>query len=190
MADELRGCKIAILAAEGVEQVELERPRKAVQEAGALTELLSIKPGQIQAVRQDIHPTVTFRVDRLVSEAAPEDYDALILPGGAVNPDNLRQDAAAVTFVRDFVNSGRPVGVICHGPWTLVEADVVRGRTLTSWPSLRTDIRNAGGNVVDEEVVTDQNLTSSRKPDDLPAFCARIVEQFAATAQNGHADGS
>ena len=190
MAAELRGCRIAILAAEGVEQVELQGPRKAVQDAGARTDLLSVKSGQIQAVRQDIHPTVTFRVDRLVSEAAPEEYDALILPGGAVNPDNLRQDAAAVTFVRDFVNSGRPVGVICHGPWTLVEADVVKGRTLTSWPSLRTDIRNAGGNVVDEEVVTDQNLTSSRKPDDLPAFCARIVEQFAATAHDGHADGS
>ena len=179
MADELRGRRIAILAAEGVEQVELEEPRQAVQEAGALTELLSIKPGQIQAVRQDIHPTVTFRVDRLVSEAAPEEYDALILPGGAVNPDNLRQDAAAVTFVHDFVNSGRPVGVICHGPWTLVEADVVKGRTLTSYPSIRTDIRNAGGEVVDEEVVVDQGLVTSRNPDDLPAFCAKIVEEFA-----------
>jgi protease I len=190
MTAELRGRRIAILAADGVEQVELEKPRRAVQDAGAATELLSIKSGQIQAVRQDIHPTVAFAVDRTVSEAAPEDYDALILPGGAVNPDHLRMDAAAVNFVRDFVNSGKPVGVICHGPWTLVEAGVVRGRTLTSWPSIRTDIRNAGGNVVDEEVITDQNLTSSRKPDDLPAFCTRIVEQFAAAARVGHTGGS
>jgi protease I len=190
MTAELRGRRIAILAADGVEQVELEEPRRAVQDAGAATELLSIKPGQIQAVQQDIYPTVTFGVDRTVSEAAPEHYDALILPGGAVNPDHLRTDAAAVVFVRDFVNSGRPVGVICHGPWTLVEAGVVRGRTLTSWPSIRTDIRNAGGNVVDEEVVTDHNLTSSRKPDDLPAFCARIVEQFAAAAPASSPGGS
>jgi protease I len=190
MTADLRGRRIAILAADGVEQVELEEPRRAVQDAGAATELLSIEPGQVQAVRQDIHPTVAFGVDRTVSEAAPEDYDALILPGGAVNPDHLRTDAAAVVFVRDFVNSGRPVGVICHGPWTLVEAGVVRGRTLTSWPSIRTDIRNAGGNVVDEEVVTDHNLTSSRKPDDLPAFCARIVEQFAAATPTSRPGGS
>jgi protease I len=180
MASELRGKTIAILAADGVEQVELEQPRRAVQTAGAVTELLSIKQGEIQAVNSDIHPSVTFTVDRLVGEASAGDYDALILPGGAVNPDNLRQHAAAVGFVRDFVNSGKPVGVICHGPWTLVEAGVVQGRTLTSYPSVRTDIRNAGGNVVDQEVVTDQNITSSRWPDDLPAFCARIVEQFAA----------
>jgi len=121
-------------------------------------------------------------VDRLVGEASAGDYDALILPGGAVNPDNLRQHEAAVGFVRDFVSSGKPVGVICHGPWTLVEADVVQGRTLTSYPSARTDIRNAGGKVVDAEVVTDQNVTSSRWPDDLPAFCVRIVEQFAASS--------
>jgi protease I len=175
----MQGKTIAILAADGVEQVELEQPRQAVQAAGAVTELLSIKPGEIQAVNSDIHPSVTFTVDRLVGEASAGDYDALILPGGAVNPDNLRQHEAAVGFVPDFVNSGKPVGVICHGPWTFVEAGVVRGRTLTSYPSVRTDIRNAGGNVVDQEVVTDQNITSSRWPDDLPAFCARIVEQFA-----------
>src|ERR1700733_9065949 len=178
MASELQGKTIAILAADGVEQVELEQPRRAVQAAGAVTELLSIRPGEIQAVNRDIHPSVTFTVDRLVGESSAGDYDALILPGGAVNPDNLRQDQAAVGFVRDFVNSGKPVGVICHGPWTLVEADVVRGRTLTSYPSVRTDIRNAGGKVVDQEVVTDRNITSSRWPDDLPAFCARIVEEF------------
>jgi protease I len=161
--------------------------RRAVQEAGAATELLSIKPGKIQAMNQDVHASDMFAVDRLVSEASPGDYDALILPGGATNPDHLRQDESAVSFVREFVSSGKPVGVICHGPWTLVEADVVRGRTLTSWPSVRTDIRNAGGTVVDQEVVTDQNLTSSRMPDDLPAFCARIVEQFAdAPAGGGH----
>jgi protease I len=181
MTSELRGKTIAILAADGVEQVELEEPRQAVQGAGAATELLSIRPGEIQAVNHDIHPSVTFAVDRLVGQASAADYDALILPGGAVNPDNLRQDEAAVGFVRDFVNSGKPVGVICHGPWTLVEAGVVQGRTLTSYPSVRTDIRNAGGKVVDQEVVTDRNITSSRWPDDLPAFCARIVEQFAAT---------
>jgi protease I len=124
---------------------------------------------------------VTFTVDRLVGEASAGNYDALILPGGVVNPDNLRQDEAAVGFVRGFVDSGKPVGVICHGPWTLVEAGVVQGRTLTSYyPSVRTDIRNAGGNVVDQKVVTDQNITSSRWPDDLPTFCARIAEQFAA----------
>jgi protease I len=139
MASELQGKTIAILAANGVEQAELERPRQAVQAAGAVTELLSIKPGETQAVNQDIHPSVTFTVDRLVGEASAGDYDALILPGGAVSPDNLRQVEAAVGFVRDFVNS----------------------------------------NVVDQEVVTDQNITSSRWPDDLPAFCARIVEQFA-----------
>jgi len=183
----LHGKRIAILAADGVEQVELDQPRRAVQEAGAATELLSIKPGKIQAMNQDVHASDMFAVDRLVSEASPGDYDALILPGGATNPDHLRQDESAVSFVREFVSSGKPVGVICHGPWTLVEADVVRGRTLTSWPSVRTDIRNAGGTVVDQEVVTDQNLTSSRMPDDLPAFCARIVEQFAdAPAGGGH----
>jgi protease I len=182
MADELRGKRIAILAADGVEQTELEEPQKAVQQAGAATELLSIQEGQIQAVNHDIYPSTVVSVDRVVSEAAPDDYDALILPGGAVNPDHLRQNGAAVRFVREFVNSGKPVGVICHGPWTLVEADVVKGRTLTCWPSLRTDVRNAGGNVVDNEVVTDQNLTSSRRPDDLPAFCARIVAQFADAA--------
>jgi protease I len=150
-------------------------------------------------VKRDIHPSVTFTVDRLVGEASASDYDALILPGGAVNPDNLRQDEAAVGFVRDFVTSGKPVGVICHGPRTLVEADVVRGRTLTSYPSVRTDIRNAGGTVVDQEVVTDQNITSSRWPADLPSFCTRITEQFAAgrtptdrvaEAESGHAPRS
>jgi protease I len=178
-SQELSGKKIAILAADGVERVELEQPREAVTDAGAETELLSIHDGEIQSMDHDITPARKFTVDGLVKEAAVEDYDGLILPGGTVNPDKLRIDADAIQFVKDFFATGKPVGVICHGPWSLVEADLVRGRTLTSWPSVRTDIRNAGGNVVDQEVVVDQNLISSRWPDDLPAFCAKIVEEFA-----------
>ena len=190
MADELRGRVVAILAADGVEQVELEQPRQAVEQTGARTELLSIKSGEIQATNHDIHLADRFPVDRQVSQASVDDYDALILPGGTTNPDNLRQDSAAVSFVRDFFAAGKPVGVICHGPWTLVEADVVRGRTLTSFPSVRTDIRNAGGNVVDQEVVTDQGLVSSRGPHDLPAFCAKIVEEFAEGSHAVHEEGA
>jgi protease I len=180
MADrQLDGKRVAILAADGVERVELEKPREAVTGAGAETDLLSIHDGEIQSMDGDINPARKFTVDRLVKDASPDEYDALILPGGCVNPDKLRIDSDAVQFVKDFFATGKPVGVICHGPWTLVEADLVRGRTLTSWPSVRTDIRNAGGNVVDEEVVVDQGLISSRWPDDLPAFCAKIVEEFA-----------
>jgi protease I len=179
MANELGDRTIAILAADGVEQVELEQPRDAVQEAGARTVLLSLDDGEIQAMNHDIEPADRFRVDRKVASASIDDYDALILPGGTCNPDKLRMDAAAVAFVRDFVNAGKPVGVICHGPWTLVEADVVRGRRITSWPSVRTDLRNAGAEVVDEEVVVDANITSSRWPDDLPVFCRTIVREFS-----------
>ena len=179
MAHDLHGKTIAILAADGVEQVELERPRDAVEEAGAETQLLSLESGEIQAMNHDIDKGDTFRVDRAVSEASAEDYDGLILPGGVLNPDNLRQDENALRFVQDVFRAGTPVGVICHGPWTLVEADLVRGRTITSYPSIRTDLRNAGANVVDEEVVVDQGLVSSRSPDDLDAFCAKIVEEFA-----------
>ncbi len=179
MADDLNGKTIAILAANGVEEVEYQKPREAVEQAGATVELLSLDSGEIQAMNGDINQGSTISVDKKVSDASPEDYDGLILPGGCVNPDNLRQDEDAVRFVQEFFKSGKPVGAICHAPWLLVEADVVRERTLTSYPSLRTDIRNAGGNVVDEEVVVDQGLVTSRNPDDLPAFCDKIVEEFA-----------
>jgi protease I len=179
MAQELKGKRIAIIATDGVEQVELEKPREAVEEAGATTELLSPQSGEIQAMNSDIEPADKFSVDKVLSDVSADDYDGLILPGGTVNADRLRMDDGVLSFVKDFFKSGKPAGVICHGPWTLVEADLVRDRTLTSYPSLRTDIRNAGGHVVDEEVVVDQGLVSSRNPDDLPAFCAKIVEEFA-----------
>ncbi|MBE7195044.1 MAG: type 1 glutamine amidotransferase [Gordonia polyisoprenivorans] len=183
MTDELRGTRVAILAADGVERVELEQPRQAVQDAGSSTQLLSLHDGEIQARDHDLDSAGTFSVDALVRSASVDDYDALLLPGGTVNPDQLRTDDAAVSFVRDFVTSGKPVASICHGPWTLIEAGVAKGRTLTSCPSIRTDLRNAGANVVDEEVARDGNLVTSRSPDDLPAFCAAIVELFGAAAQ-------
>jgi protease I len=190
MANELDGRKVAILAADGVERVELEQPRQAVTDAGATTELLSIHDGQIAARDHDLDDAGTFDVDKLVSDASPDDYDALLLPGGTVNPDKLRMDDDAVGFVRRFFESGKPIGTICHGPWTLVSADVVRGRRLTSYPSIRVDLRNAGAEVVDEEVVTDQGLVSSRNPDDLPAFCAKIVEEFAEGRHEARQAGS
>ncbi|WP_280400205.1 type 1 glutamine amidotransferase domain-containing protein [Nocardia carnea] len=186
----LTGRRVAVLAADGVEQVELEQPRSAVEDAGASTALLSLKPGEIQAMNHDVEKGDKFPVDRVVGECSPDEFDALLLPGGTTNPDKLRQDPDAVRFVREFFATGKPVGVICHGPWTLVEADVVRGRTLTSYPSVRTDIRNAGGNVVDQEVVTDKGLVSSRNPDDLPAFCAKIVEEFAEGKHPVHPEGA
>ncbi|MGX5360007.1 type 1 glutamine amidotransferase domain-containing protein [Kocuria sp. KH4] len=178
MANELHGKRVAILAADGVERVELEQPRQALQDAGATTVLLSLHEGEIQARDHDLDAAGTFPVDALVRSASVEDYDALLLPGGTVNPDQLRMDPAAVGFVRDFMATSKPVAAICHGPWTLIEAGVVAGRTLTSYPSIRTDLRNAGANVVDEEVARDGNLITSRSPDDLPAFCSAIVERL------------
>ena len=179
MADILNGKKIAFLVAkEGVEQIELTEPWKAVEAAGGAPELISPEQGQVQAF-DHLDKADTFNVDRTVAEANPSDYDALVLPGGVANPDFLRTNEQAVAFVRSFFEAGKPVGAICHGPWTLVEADVVRGRTLTSWPSLKTDIRNAGGTWVDEEVHVDNGLVTSCKPDDLPAFDSKIVEEFA-----------
>lgn len=179
MSNDLTGKRIAILATNGVERRELEEPRGALRDAGGQTDLLSLKAGRISARDHDLDPAGEFDVDRVVGDAAVGEYDALVIPGGTVNADRLRLDRAAVDFVRDFVESGKPVGVICHGPWTLVEAGVVAGRTLTSYPSIRTDLRNAGANPVDEEVAIDGNLISSRSPDDLPAFCKAIVSQFA-----------
>src|SRR4051812_38108969 len=178
MADELKGKKIAFLAAEGVEQVELTEPWKAVSDAGGRPELVSLDEGEVQAFNH-LDKGDTFDVDMTVAAASASDYDGLVLPGGVANPDFLRMNDDAVRFVRAFFEQAKPVGVICHGPWTLVEADVVRGRTLTSWPSLKTDLENAGATWVDEEVHVDRGLTSSRNPDDLPAFCAKIVEEFA-----------
>ncbi|MBB4663588.1 type 1 glutamine amidotransferase domain-containing protein [Conexibacter arvalis] len=184
MANELTGKRIAFLATDGVEQIELTEPLRAVREAGAETELISLRSGEFQGF-DHLDPADRFTADRAVADARPDDYDGLVLPGGVANPDHLRTDADAVAFVRGFFEQHKPVGVICHGPWTLVEADVVRGRTITSWPSLRTDLRNAGARWVDEQVVVDQGLVSSRKPDDIPAFSAKIVEEFAEGVHAG-----
>ncbi len=183
---DLTGKTIAFLAAEGVEQVELTEPWKAVEQAGGRPQLISVEDGDVQAFNH-LDKADTFPVDRVAADADASDYDGLVLPGGVANPDLLRTDAAAVAFVHDFFEQGKPVGVICHGPWTLIEADVVRGRTLTSWPSLRTDLRNAGATWVDEEVVVDEGLVSSRNPDDLPAFCAKVVEEIAEGVHAGQA---
>jgi protease I len=185
MSDSLHGKRVAILAADGVEKVELEQPRTALTERGAQVTVLSLKAGEIQARNHDLEPAGTISVDGTVSDVSVEDYDALVLPGGTVNPDKLRVDDSAVSFVRDFVTSGKPVAAICHGPWTLVEAGVVAGRTLTSYPSIRTDLRNAGANVVDEEVAIDGNVITSRSPDDLPAFCAALVKQLEQASVGG-----
>jgi protease I len=178
VAGELQGKKIAFGATDGVEQVEYTEPRKAVEQAGAEAHLISLQSGEIQGFNH-LDKGDKFPVDKSVSEASVDEYDGLVLPGGVANPDVLRADRDAVQFVRSFFEAGKPVASICHGAWTLVEADVVRGRTLTSWPSIKTDIRNAGGTWVDEEVHTDRGLVTSRKPDDLPAFNAKIVEEFA-----------
>ena len=175
MATSLRGKKVAFLATDGVEQSELTGPWKALEAAGAEPELLSIKSGSIQMMQHDDKGD-TFPVDKLVGDASSAEYAALVLPGGVANPDRLRQDKKAVQFAREFAAADKLVAAICHGPWLLVEADVVRGRTLTSWPSLQTDIRNAGGKWVDSEVQKDERLVTSRKPSDIPAFSKAIIE--------------
>lgn len=187
MAQQLAGRKIAFLATDGVEQVELTAPWEAVQEAGGTTQLVSIKPGTIQAFNH-YDKGDEFPVDRLVSEVNAGDYDGLVLPGGVANPDTLRTNADAVRFVQEFMATDKPVAAICHGPWLLVEAGAVQGRTLTSWPSLQTDIRNAGGDWVDKRIVVDQKLVTSRKPEDLPAFCAKLVDLFCNAIANRRVD--
>jgi protease I len=186
VANELQGKRVAFLATDMVEQVELTEPWQAVEQAGATPELVSLEEGEIQGFNH-YDKADTFKVDRTVEEASADDYDALVVPGGVGNPDTMRGDENAVQFVRGFFEQSKPVGVICHGPWMLVEAGVVRGRKVTSWPSLQTDIRNAGGEWVDEQVVVDNGLVTSRKPDDLPAFNAKIVEEFA---EGKHAEQS
>src|SRR4051794_23441403 len=179
MAGELYGRRVAILAADGVERIELEHPRDVLENAGAKVEVLSISTGSIEARDNDLQEAGIFAVDRSVRSTSPDDYDALLLPGGTVNPNKLRMEPVAVEFGRSFVESGKPTAAICQGPWTLLEAGVIGGRRLTSFPSLHTDLRNAGAEVVDEQVVTDGNLTTSRSTNDLPAFCDRIVQEFS-----------
>jgi protease I len=178
MANTLNGKRIAILATDGFEQAELTEPRRALDEAGAQTEVVSPKEGQIKGWKEQNWGDAV-NVDVPLARADPGDYDGLLLPGGVMNPDKLRMDPKAVDFVRAFVDAGKPIAAICHGPWTLVEAGAARGRTLTSWPSLQTDIRNAGGNWVDQEVVTDNGIVTSRKPADIPAFNRKMIEEFA-----------
>lgn len=187
MGKKLEGKRVAFLATDMVEQVELTEPWKAVRDEGARVELISLEEGKIQGFNH-YDKADEFAVDRTVEEASASDYDALVIPGGVGNPDTMRGDENAVAFVRDFFEQGKPVGVICHGPWMLVEAGVVRGRKVTSWPTLQTDIRNAGGEWVDEEVVVDQGLVTSCKPDDLPAFTKKIVEEFCEGRHEQQAD--
>jgi protease I len=178
MASQLNGKKVAILAADGVEQVELTEPRKAVEEAGAEVHLVSLEAGEIQGFEHLDHGD-KFQVDKAVADANADDYDALLLPGGVANPDFLRADADAVAFVRAFGDAKKPIAAICHGPWTLIDAGLAKGRTVTSYPSIKTDLVNAGADWVDEEVVVDEGLVTSRRPDDLPAFCAKVIEEIA-----------
>jgi deglycase len=183
---KLDGKKVAALFTDGVEQVELEKPVEAIRDEGAEVDFVSLEEGEVQAFNHLDHGD-KIAVDKAVKDVDASDYDALLLPGGVANPDFLRMDEDAVGFVRSFVEQAKPIGVICHGPWTLVEAGVLKGRTITSWPSLKTDIRNAGGNWVDEEVHVDEGLVSSRKPDDIPAFTEKVIEEFCEGEHEGMA---
>jgi protease I len=178
MPNELNGTRVAVIAADMVEQVELTEPWRALKEAGAEPELISVEGGKIQGFNH-YDKADLFAVDRTIDEVSPEDYDAVFIPGGVGNPDELRTHEPVVSFVRRMFDSGKPVAAICHGPWVLVEAEIVDGLTVTSWPSLQRDVRNAGGSWVDEEVVVDQGVVTSRKPDDLPAFCQKLIESIA-----------
>jgi protease I len=177
MSSELSGKKIAILVADGFEQVEMTKPRTALQQAGADTKIVSVKSGQIQGMHH-ADKGDKFDVELTLDQAQPEDFDGLLIPGGLMNPDTLRSTPAALEFTRHFFEEGKPVAAICHGPWVLIDAEVVRGRTLTSWPAIKTDVRNAGGHWVDKEVVVDNGLVTSRKPDDIPAFNKKMIEVF------------
>jgi protease I len=176
--DQLRGKKVAVLATDGFEQSELEKPVEALKAAGATVEVVSPKSGEIQGMEHN-EKGRPVRVDRALDQAVAEDYDSIVLPGGVANPDALRLEPRAIAFVRAFADAGKPIAAICHGPWTLINAEAVEGKRMTSWPSLEADLRNAGAEWVDEEVVVDEGLVTSRKPDDLPAFCAKMIEEFA-----------
>ncbi len=186
MAQTLSGKTVAALVTDGVEQVELIKPMEALRDAGATVHVVSLKPGRIQGFNQ-LTPGDQIPVDRVLSETDASAYDALLLPGGVANPDQLRGDEAAVGFVRAFFDAGKPVAAICHAPWLLIEAGVVDGRTLTGYPTIRTDLRNAGATVVDEAVVVDDGLVTSRSPDDIPAFCEKMIEEFAEGPHRGQA---
>jgi protease I len=177
MADKLSGKKVAILAADGFEEVELTKPRKALEDTGAKTSVVSIKSGKIQGMNH-AEKGATVGVDLTLDDANPRDFDALMIPGGLMNPDTLRSTEEALEFVRHFFREGKPVAAICHAPWVLIDAGVIGGRTVTSWPAIKTDVRNAGGNWVDQEVVVDNGLVTSRKPDDIPAFNEKMIEEF------------
>jgi protease I len=179
---KLSGKKVAILVADGFEQVEMTKPREALNEAGAETKIVSVKSGEIYGMHHEKKGD-NFKVDLTLDEARPEEFDALMIPGGLMNPDTLRSTHEAVEFTKAFFRTGKPVAAICHGPWVLVDANVVRGRKLTSWPAIQTDVRNAGGNWVNEEVVVDNGLVTSRKPDDIPAFNRKMIEEFAEGRQ-------
>jgi protease I len=184
MAEKLSGKKVAILATDGFEEVELTKPRVALDEAGARTTVVSIKPGKIQGMNH-ADKGDTIAVDRTLDEAKPEDFDALMIPGGLMNPDTLRSSEEALEFVRHFFREGKPVAAICHAPWVLIDAGVIRGRTVTSWPAIKTDVRNAGAHWVDKEVVVDNGLVTSRKPDDIPAFNKKMIEEFCEDRHTG-----